>query len=351
MIMTIGSLGLIFYVRILVAIRHKRIRVARGIGQVVFLGVGLYGVFYCWSWIEGPLRLEPSPVARVEIARELGTGKNGSAGRYLLWSLEADRDTRVRAASACALGELRHHAAVQPILARAMDISEADDVKICALRALRQLGDPQVVTTLISLLTETSGPLRIETIQTLGALRDARAVPVLIGVVVSPRGEDDRVAAQRAIGALGSSALPEVRQLFQQSPQLAIEILRYMGEPGVSELLSIYRSSPAGVRNEAVRAILLAGNQTGVSTMRDVMSTNLALVQQAHRSLIELGDGSFVPLLVGALDRYGDATMAVAYLNCGEATLATAARRWASAHGYEVSSSFASNGSPRWGRR
>jgi len=263
-----------------------------------------------------------------------------------------DTDAHVRAAAACALGQIKDQRALRPLILKANQIAEEKDVTICALRSLRQMPNREAVPPLIRLMGETSGPVRVEVIQTIQAERDPAALEPLVDVVRMSQGGDELEAAERAVASIGETALPRVRDLYRNGySEKAINTLRFMGQPGVADLLEIFRTAPAKVRPRAVRGLLLAGDPVGVATMRNEMRTNIKLVAEAYKDLIELGDGSFVDLLIRALNTYGDSSMAVDFLNCGQLQLDDAARRWAKSHGYEIMSRFGGSGTPRWGRR
>lgn len=64
---------------------------------------------------------------------------------------------------------------------------------------------------------------------------------------------------------------------------------------------------------------------------------------------IKLGIEGSQNELIGVLFEYGNKSMAEDYLNSGSGELAAGGRRWANAHGYQVSTGFGSNRSG-WGR-
>ncbi len=321
---------------------------------IVFVSLLIVGfaLAYYFYGVIGPLRLESDPVKRVEIARRLGNAKDIGGIRHLVRAMGEDTDAHVRAAAACALGQIKDQRALRPLILKANQIAEEKDVTICALRSLRQMPNREAVPPLIRLMGETSGPVRVEVIQTIQAERDPAALEPLVDVVRMSQGGDELEAAERAVASIGETALPRVRDLYRNGySEKAINTLRFMGQPGVADLLEIFRTAPAKVRPRAVRGLLLAGDPVGVATMRNEMRTNIKLVAEAYKDLIELGDGSFVDLLIRALNTYGDSSMAVDFLNCGQLQLDDAARRWAKSHGYEIMSRFGGSGTPRWGRR
>jgi hypothetical protein len=64
---------------------------------------------------------------------------------------------------------------------------------------------------------------------------------------------------------------------------------------------------------------------------------------------VKLGTAGSQGALIQALDEYGDKAMAEDYLNCGSAELSEAAERWATNHGYYVSSDGGGSHRATWG--
>jgi HEAT repeat protein len=69
-----------------------------------------------------------------------------------------------------------------------------------------------------------------------------------------------------------------------------------------------------------------------------------------YYGLIGLGKKGTADELITALDTYGYETMAEDYLNSGNAKLDAAARRWADAHGYYITTLPGFGGTGGWGR-
>lgn len=75
--------------------------------------------------------------------------------------------------------------------------------------------------------------------------------------------------------------------------------------------------------------------------------TSYDVVSACHK-FIQLGDASRIPELIFLLDKFGDATLAEDYMNCGESSLEDAGCKWGRARGYTCTTG---NGSARvrWG--
>jgi HEAT repeat protein len=318
--------------------------------ELVLFGVIAFVASIVWLrfWWLGPFRTESNPVVRVETARHFGEARDRSSLRYMLPAFAADSDPRVRAAIACALGQIGDERGLPPLVQKVDQANDEKDVMICALRSIREFGLSTPVPVLIGAMQKTSGATRQEVIATLGSLHDPRALEPLLLVAMKEDADED--AACKAVAALGDQALPSVRQAYAKGYELpAINIMRYMGDAAADDLIAAFRTGSPAIRKQAERAILLSEGTRGVTAMRASMSTNLRLVAEAHVDLIELGDDSFVPLLVRALDSYGNENMATTYLNCGKPELESAGKHWAKLHGYEVWP-FGGSGGPTWGR-
>jgi hypothetical protein len=71
--------------------------------------------------------------------------------------------------------------------------------------------------------------------------------------------------------------------------------------------------------------------------LADVKSRNQWKIENAVYAFVSLGREEIVPKLISILTKQGDKEMAETYLNCGHDGLDKAARSWAAAHGYQVS--------------
>jgi hypothetical protein len=70
-----------------------------------------------------------------------------------------------------------------------------------------------------------------------------------------------------------------------------------------------------------------------------------------YEMMIKKGDRRYVSMLIIILKEFGDTEMAKQFLNCGNSELESAAREWATSHGYEIETRK-DNGSSQsmWGR-
>jgi hypothetical protein len=66
-------------------------------------------------------------------------------------------------------------------------------------------------------------------------------------------------------------------------------------------------------------------------------------------AIVKIGDSSTVDPLIFALGRFNDKDMAVVLLNCGNPSLESAAKEWATQHGYEITTNSSSYAPAGWG--
>ncbi len=136
------------------------------------------------SHITGTLA-NPDPRVRLESVRALGK-LGGEDAEMLLVGMLNDQDPEVRAAACRSVGVLKVEKALKPLL-QLLEEDEEEDVRVGALQALGQIGDPG-------------------------------AVPVIekraLGGLFSRPGRDVRIAAYRALAGIGT---PKARNLLEKA--------------------------------------------------------------------------------------------------------------------------------------
>jgi len=55
-------------------------------------------------------------------------------------------------------------------------------------------------------------------------------------------------------------------------------------------------------------------------------------------------------MLIGALHKYGNKSMAMDFINCGNMKLKEAAYKWAKSHGYKINEDIGTRNGPQWER-
>jgi HEAT repeat protein len=102
---------------------------------------------------------DPDPKVQERAAFSLADAGNQSAGAVLIGLLRSKRDKSTRARSAKALGRLKVTDAFEPLLECARDGSEKIEVRVTAVRALRDLGNQDAVGPLQAMLDSLVVPL------------------------------------------------------------------------------------------------------------------------------------------------------------------------------------------------
>jgi HEAT repeat protein len=234
---------------------------------------------------------DDSALVRVAAAEAAGLVKADIAGARLV-ALFDDKDAGVRKAAAAAVVRL-HRAAVARPLRRALKSARAR-TRLAAVRAVATLH--------------------------IGA-----AAPRLVRMLHDGN-FDVRDAARTALIALGK---PAVAPLEDQTGRAAGEFKWEAADI----LAEIAAKDPAAVKS--LVAYLRRGDAKGVA--------------DHYAFFIRLGRKGSENMLDQALYSYGDPDMCVDYLNCGNDKLDAAGRKWATSHGYQVTSQTGSYGGPVWG--
>ncbi len=192
---------------------------------------------------------------KIDAANWLRRAKDVEAAPKIAELLK-DEDPRVRAAAANALGDLGDKAVV-PQLMEAVDFSAGagSDRETRAIneanrqiaKALGQLGDLRAVPILVKMLNSKDSFVKLEAVQSLGALRATAAVDPLMAIATDENQEP--FITKKAIIALGQIADPKaipaiVRMLFKERqgisfyPQASFALFQ-IGEPAATPLIAL----------------------------------------------------------------------------------------------------------------
>ena len=282
-------------------------------------------------------------------------------------------DAELRLEAAQRLGSLGDPAAVRPLAAAA--VQEDQDVAMAAIPALAAIGGEEATDALIALTgsipedDDYDGEDRfVAAIEGLGVVRGAAAVARLLALKVDEAVEGAAWLAVDAIlermTAADVAAIAAALEDGDTALRLeAIDCLGAIGGPGAAEaLIGQVASKDEEVRIAAIEALGEAGDRMATATLVKALkdkdlyyAASAALVEiyrddaapllkylkakstvKVYFALIRIGQDDTEDALVTALQKYGTKDMAVDYLNCGNAKLEKAARRWAAAHGYTV---------------
>ena len=190
----------------------------------------------------------------------------------------------------------------------------------------------------------------------LGAIKHPRAVNPLIEAL---NNEDEKVqgAVMRALGRIGAPAVdPLIEALNDEDKEFRAAVIAALGRIGtpaaVDTLISVAENRSSDLRLNAVQAMCMISNPKAEKYIYDevLKKGDLKIVAGIYGFLIRKGKEDFIPALVKALHQYGDKDMAFCFLNSGNANLYVAASKWATKHGYGVTTiQTIGGGSQGWG--
>jgi HEAT repeat protein len=264
---------------------------------------------------------EGDPYLRYQAARLLVAIDDKSAAKGLVRAL-SDDDADVRAEAATGVGSLHVVSAARKLVALLGD-SDAT-VSKAALDAAVSLGRASGKP-LLAALHSSKASVRRAAVVGLGKIRFTSSARALVARL-HDKNASVRGAAANALVLLGAAAVPPLSGQLGQSAGS----FRWVAS---NILLRIATTHPDAVK--PLLALLRRGDIRGVA--------------DRYAFFIRLGHPGSETMLIRALDVYGNKTMCLDYLNCGSDKLDAGARRWASAHGYTVTTTSGYYGGPSWG--
>ena len=195
------------------------------------------------------------------------------------------------------------------------------------------------VDTLIQELKDKDSNVRAYTAKALVGIKDARAVEPLIAALKDNDREDDfhqvRLSVADALGEIGDKRAinPLIENLTDRdSNERVAKILSNMGWKPQTDRDRIHLL----VVQHKGEELKKDWNLTKDVLLKDVVSHYSWTIENALYAFIAIGKREIIPVLIETLNRAGNVTMAEAYLNCGNGELDSAAREWASKHGYRI---------------
>jgi HEAT repeat protein len=103
------------------------------------------------------------------------------------------------------------------------------------------------------------------------------------------------------------------------------------------ELVPKITDTDAGKRKIVARKlVILGGEEASDALLKAINENDLAVVAGGCSFYLQNLNKSWEPIIVSALEQYGDITMASACLNSGSNVLENAARNWAAEHNVQV---------------
>jgi len=212
--------------------------------------------------------------------------------------------------------------------------------------ALGEIGDARAVEPLIVVLKDNDHLVRSYAAVALGKIGDARAVEPLINAL-NDKDWQVQESAAKALGEIGDArAIPRLVYLLRDW---------YVGNDAF-DVLNVLDWEPKSV-DDTIHLLVVKRNGDQLKQMwedtkrvllNDVTSNNSNVIKNALYAFIGIGKQEIIPDLINILNKKGTKTTAEAYLNCGNKELSSAAKSWASKHGYYIQ--YSGGSSPvRWG--
>lgn len=303
---------------------------------------------------------------QIEAAQKLGANKAKSAVEPLV-NLLSGKDANMHSVAATALGDIGDPKAVEPLINCIADPNQDDEVTQAAMESLKKIGKPAVVLIATYIVQKQPNALVTSDLgEVLAGIKvDRSCMDPLIGLLghrdagsyavaslqkVVNKSDFDRFAgmlsnpdilvrfaAAQVLAKTGDPRVVDTLISAVQNEQLAIthieSIMRDIGPPCVASLLN------SGLKADSILASIEKAHPGSVGPLTSLLDTNNISGIAAHYDFfIHLGRQGSEGALVSALNSYGNESMCTTYLNTGNQALEDAARQWASAHGYRITS-------------
>ena len=225
-------------------------------------------------------------------AAEAMTALGPAAVQPLIAALK-DKDPRVRARAAGALGELADQQAVAPLVAALKDDDER--VPRLAAEALAKIGPP-AAKPLIAALADSDAKLRMLAAEALGELRDMRAIKPMMALLIDSD-RQVRMSAVRALDRMGWEPLTPAQKADYLIAQGAWDELTQLRPAPVERIAQELRAADPELRASAAGALRGLADPRGVTPLIAALKDPDADVRHAVAwALVEIGQPAIKPL-------------------------------------------------------
>jgi HEAT repeat protein len=234
---------------------------------------------------------DPHANVRMHAALALGELRDQSAVAALVRALD-DEDANVRFHAIEALGRIAAPAAVEPLTR----IAESGDffLSFPAIDALAKTDDPRVAPNLLTLLPHDL--LRPAVVDALATLGDEDAVPALVEMLNSGRGEPGPIAA----------ALEQMRDRYERTFAAGEQIVE-MARAAITPEGQRHLNQAIGRRDEPLASIVAVTGWMGAGAIDALagLVEDPAVGEQAADGLVAIGRAAVLPLIdgLGTADR------------------------------------------------
>lgn len=317
---------------------------------------------------------DEDPKVRIRAARMLGwLGKPGCVDSLVATLEDVDPHVRFQAAISL-LGTW----SIEGVDEHALDTmiallkNEDPDLRIQVLQELINNHDARAIMPVIEVLNDKDANVRSQAATTLGyyyvgyvmdefyVLKDKdpglyeREVDGLIAALQDENPDVRRMAAKALGNSLSPRALdPLLAMLKDGDANDRLSAVRALGytrdERAVEPLIAALKDADLVFRGEAALSLIRLGNPGVEALLATFDEQSLATTVSDYKNVIGEGQDESLPILVAALMRGGNITMAEDYLNCGQEILAGAGGVWAGMNGFNVMQNYGGSSGATWG--
>ncbi len=208
---------------------------------------------------------------------------------------------------------------------------------------------------LLKNLKSRDAAVRKEAAVALGSMRDPRTVEPLIRALATDKDWAVRWAVEESLVKIGNPAVRPLKALLDDKDwrirRRVTRVLAEIRDPDSVELLIriLKNDRDCCVRKFAARGLGEAKHLRAAETLLASLENRmLDVIAGAYRFFIRKGDTGTEEILIEALNKNYNKSMAADYLNCGNLRLREAAHDCAKLHGYSLTPTPDWKG-PRWG--
>jgi HEAT repeat protein len=206
-------------------------------------------------------------------------------------------------------------------------------VRQAGLTVLRRNGDPSVLAYEIAMLKEPNEDVRRTAAEAMIFTKDPAAVLPLVAALGD---------GSESVGEAAKKALPWTMKSLGNARNAA----------AVPVLISAFANPDPDVRKGAAGALGEIGDAAAAAVLdRAAEKNDIEVVAAAYAYFIRQGRSETEPLLIRALESLGDAEMAKDFMNCGNARLSEAGRKWRVAYGLDTDPLRPALVTVRWGTK
>jgi len=217
-------------------------------------------------------------------------------------ALLEEDDKLLRSGAVESLGKIRDRRAVASLVIALMDSD--DDIQDLAARALMRTGKPAIAP-LVRVLKVAGNPFRRRVAEVLVKTRGLAVKPL-----INALGDENvelRLIASEALVKIGTPALRPLRSALKSStPAVRLEAATALGLTGdpraVVPLIQAMKGRDRDLRQRAAKALLRIGRPAAAPLVSLLKETDASVREQASQVLVQIGRPAFEPLCQALYD-------------------------------------------------